>query len=584
MQASPSFLYRNRCGIFCFQRRVPLHLRETTSALPELVRLSLRTRSKSVAKRLARTLSAMMDLRAKQYFKDEESYHRAMKLFQRFLAAQSRCSSFDELQLEFFDHLDDTTDHESELLTRASDYFKSKQLDTGKDPYAEALRQLNDVMSSHKISQPTDSGAISITLNFAFEEFLMNASSAWKKTSGMEDGYRTIYFPLFKELVGEVSSDKLTKAHVNEYIKLVQSLPANKTKNPIYREKSIRDFLDAPAKLEHRLSPITKKRYLAQMSRFFKWLRSNDYSMIDLDLPFSNVKISKNRSVDQQAAYTNLDIKKLFNSKQYTQGLHKQASHFWVPLIALYTGARLNEICQLSTADIKQDKASGRWVYDFNENLEDDPNKSLKKSFHARLVPVHARLIDLGFLKYIADQRKKKSKKLFPDLPYVRDANKYGDKLQRWFNRTYTQKSCGISTKNTSFHSLRHTVITHLVNEKQVDANQIAVGMGQTPQGGVTQTTYTKRSTLTQYIDHFDKIDFDNCYDYKLIRRWDRHTFSLPLSNNGTTVVASSSPKTSPKKTIAKKTATKKVATKKSGTTTSRSDKRTTKNSSKPVR
>lgn len=528
----------------------------------------------------------MMDLRAKQYFKDEESYHRAMKLFQRFLAAQSRCSTFDELQVEFFDHLDDTTDHESDLLARAGDYFKSKQVDSGKDPYADALRQLNDVMRS----QPTAGGALTVTLDVAFEEFLMNSSSAWKKTSGMEEGYRTIYFPIFKELVGEISCDKLTKAHVNEYIKLVQSLPANKTKNPLYRDKRIRDFLVSPAKLEHRLSPITKKRYLAQMSRFFKWLRSNDYSMIDLDLPFSNVKIPKNRSVDQQAAYTNLDIKKLFNSKEYTQGLHKQASHFWVPLIALYTGARLNEICQLSTIDIKQDKASGRWVYDLNENLEDNPNKSLKKSFHARLVPVHARLIELGFLKYVADQRKKKSKRLFPDLPYVRAANKYGDKLQRWFNRTYTQKSCGITTKNTSFHSLRHTVITHLVNDKQVDANQIAVGMGQSPQGGVTQTTYTKRSTLSQYIEHFDKIDFDSCYDYKLIRRWDRHTFSLPMLISGNKLVATLPPKTLSKKPTAKKTATKKVSAKKtvtakkSVTNTSRTDKKPSRSSSKLVR
>jgi integrase len=527
MGSSPSFIYRNRCGIFCFQRRIPLRFRQRTQSLPSVVRFSLQTKNKSVAKRLARTLSAMMDLRAKQYFKDEESFHRAMKLFQQYLDARSKASSLEQLQEEFFDHLDDVTDFESDLLARAGNYFKSKQLDSGVDPYTEAVRQLTETLSKHTAQQTEHTSVISITLDKAFEEFLMNSRGEWKSTGGMEDNYRKIYFPIFKELVGGISCDQLTKAHINDYIKLVQSLPANKTKKPEYRGMTVRDFLKSPAKVGDGLEPLTKKKYLNNMSRFFKWLRTNDYTLVDLELPFSNVKIKKTRSVDQRSAYTSTDIRKLFNSNEYTKGLHKQASHFWVPLIALYTGARLNEICQLSAQDIKFDKTTSRWVFDINEDTDDDPNKSLKMRFHARLVPIHERLLALGLLDFVSSQKKQKHKKLFPELTYVRTANKYGDKLQRWFNRTYTQKSCGITTKETSFHSLRHTVITHLVNEQGIDPNKIAVGMGQTPQGGVTQTTYTKRSKLSEYLPHFDRIDFDACYDFKLIRRWDKHTYSL---------------------------------------------------------
>lgn len=376
MSSGPSFLYRNRCGIFCFQRRVPLPYLERTTSLPTFVRLSLRTKNKSVAKRLARTLSAMMDLRAKQYFRDEESFHRAMKLFQQFLSAQSRCDNFETLQREFFDHLDDTTDNETNLLERAVNYFKSKQIDSGVNPYADAVQKLTQALGSQTTNLKHQGNAISVEIEVAFDEFLMNSRGAWKNTSGMEDGYREIYFPIFKELVGQITCDKLSKAHINEYIKLVQSLPANKTKNPLYRNMKLRDFLEKPAKVDHRLGSITQKRYLDQMNRFVKWLRNNDYTIFDLHLPFKNVKIKKARSVDQQAAYTCADKKKLFNSSEYSKGLHKQPSHFWVPLIALYTGARLNEICQLSLTDIKKDKPSDRWVFDFNENIEDDANKS----------------------------------------------------------------------------------------------------------------------------------------------------------------------------------------------------------------
>lgn len=485
----------------------------------------------------------MMDLRAKQYFKDEESFHRAMKLFQQYLDARSRTSTLEQLQEEFFDHLDDVTDYETELLTRAASYFKSKQLELGIDPYADAIRQLTESIGKQVLPQQTTKNAICITLDQAFSEFLMNSRSAWKETSGMEDAYREIYFPIFKELNGNITCDQLTKAHINEYIKLVQSLPANKTKNPLYRNLKLRDFLTTPARQVHRLSPITQKRYLEQINRFVKWLRNNDYTLLDLHLPFGNVKIKKARSIDQQAAYTCADIRKLFNSDQYTKGLHKEASHFWVPLIALYTGARLNEICQLSTLDIKHDKPTDRWVLDINEDQDDDLNKSLKKPFHARLVPINERLISLGFLDFVKHQKKKKHKKLFPELPYRRTANKYGDKLQRWFNRTYTQSVCKITTKNTSFHSLRHTVITHLVNEQGIDANRIAVGMGQTPQGGVTQTTYTKRSKLSEYIEHFDRINFDSCFDYKRIRKWDKHTFSLDDVSASPAIASKAKPK-----------------------------------------
>jgi integrase len=258
---------------------------------------------------------------------------------------------------------------------------------------------------------------------------------------------------------------------------------------------------------------------------FLKWLKINDYTEIDLHLPLNSVKFAAVKANEQKEIFTKSDLKKIFNSDVYLKGLHKKPSHFWVPLIGIFSGARLNEICQLSITDIYIESTTDRWVIDINENLNDDPNKSLKKPFHKRLVPVHKKLIELGFVDYFEYQKKKRSKRLFPDLIYVSHVNKYGDHLQRWFNRTYLKSICEVKTNNTSFHSLRHTVITHLVNDKNVDPNKIAEALGQTPQGGVTQQNYTKRLPLKDYAKHFDLIDFGDCFDTKLIRPWKRHTF-----------------------------------------------------------
>jgi hypothetical protein len=69
-------------------------------------------------------------------------------------------------------------------------------------------------------------------------------------------------------------------------------------------------------------------------------------------------------------------------------------------------------------------------------------------------------------------------------------------------------------------------VISQLTNDHQIDANKIAVALGQSPVGGVTQTTYSKRASLEHYIGYFDLINFDKCFSIKKIIPWNRQTFS----------------------------------------------------------
>lgn len=82
----------------------------------------------------------MWDLRAKQYFKSKEDYHRGTELLRKYLAACSRFKSFNEISANFLDLLDDETDHESDLLEKAANLHASRQIDTGKDPYLTQLK------------------------------------------------------------------------------------------------------------------------------------------------------------------------------------------------------------------------------------------------------------------------------------------------------------------------------------------------------------------------------------------------------------------------------------------------------------
>ncbi len=533
-RSGPSFLIQNRLGIYCYQRRIPDSIRSANAFLPKFIRLSLRTRNKVIAMRFARTIAVMWEKRAQQYFKSEDDFHRGMKLLQEYLAACSRFSSFEDLSTNFLDLLDDTTDRETDLLDRASKFHKSKLLDDGQDPYGSHLDQLSKLIDSKLLTVQTfgtasNTTSISnVTLSEAFEDFLAIHRAGWKANGGMEKAYRQSFFPMLVELTGDIHTSQLTKAHINELVKVLQVFPSNKNKKQEYQQLQSRDFLNVDTPDEDRLSSASKRKYKTHIGMFLRWLRSSDLTSIDLDIPLQAIKIQKVRATDQKAIFTCEDLRKLFNSSDYTLGLHETASRFWVPLIAIYTGARLNEICQLSVNDIYIEGTSHIWVFDFNEN-KDVPQKSLKRADHERLVPVHKKLIDLGFLEYV-ELIKKKNTRIFQELKYTRDANKYGNDIQRWFNRTYTNhKNCNITTPKTSFHSLRHTVATHFSTVHHLSENQVATGMGQAPQGGVFETRYAKQNAFTAYKDYFQLINFDKCFDIKKIRRWKNQKFFLSL-------------------------------------------------------
>ena len=77
----------------------------------------------------------------------------------------------------------------------------------------------------------------------------------------------------------------------------------------------------------------------------------------------------------------------------------------------LYTGAHLNELCQLYVNNIKEiDKI---WCIDINRNTND---KKLKNASSERVIPIHPKLIELGFLNFLKEQKKKNSQRLFSHL------------------------------------------------------------------------------------------------------------------------------------------------------------------------
>jgi integrase len=232
-----------------------------------------------------------------------------------------------------------------------------------------------------------------------------------------------------------------------EFKNTLLRLPPNMNKSPRYRGLSIDEVIalgDAPA------SPNTINKSLIRVSAFFKWASAHGYSTF---APAAmNIK-NPRRANEERKAFSDDDLQKLFSSRAYRFGLHKQSYMHWTPLIALYSGARLNEIAQFHLDDFQE--REGISVFSINDH---GAGKRVKTAAGKRLIPIHSELIRLGLLRHVEKLRKSGQTRLFPELKARRDG--YGQTVSKWFARYREQ--CGITEEGKVFHSFRHTVIDQL--------------------------------------------------------------------------------------------------------------------------
>ena len=182
----------------------------------------------------------------------------------------------------------------------------------------------------------------------------------------------------------------------------------------------------------------------------------------------------KKRPDTERDIFTKSDLKKLFcESEAYTKDTHEQPSRFWIPILGLYTGCRLEELCQLYCENVR--KVQGVWCLDINERK---PDQSVKTS-EERLVPLHPFLVEeLDFIGYVKSLDQKG--RVFPELNYIR--HRYSHTFTQWFSKFKT--SCGIVAppRKKVFHSFRHTLATAL-ERKDVPERHISMLVGHAIEG-----------------------------------------------------------------------------------------------------
>lgn len=176
-----------------------------------------------------------------------------------------------------------------------------------------------------------------------------------------------------------------------------------------------------------------------------------------------------------------------------------------MPLIALFNGMRLNEICQLDVGDIEE--VEGVACLHVRSDPFANSGKRLKTESSERLIPVHPTLLAIGFMSFVAGQRAKGAVRLFPELRRS-TTGYYSDPFSKWFRRFLT--SVGATAPRTCFHSFRHSFRDALRQAKVEHEISLALG-GWSVGGGagnVTASAYGKGRPMTDLATAVAAISF----------------------------------------------------------------------------
>jgi len=189
--------------------------------------------------------------------------------------------------------------------------------------------------------------------------------------------------------------------------------------------------------------------------------------------PFSQIEIPGiNDHKVKRLPLSGGDLKILFASSVFINGGHGRAgagaAAYWLPILSLYTGARLEELGQLHTADVKEEKDI--WYIEITDIIEDEAAKTahpkrLKSPSARRKIPLHPRVVEAGFLQYVVHMQEQGSVSLFPLLSPDCKGDLTGT-FSKWWTR-YRRK-VGIDSPLKTFHSFRHT-FKDAMREAEID-------------------------------------------------------------------------------------------------------------------
>lgn len=298
------------------------------------------------------------------------------------------------------------------------------------------------------------------TIGDVYDRFIADPKHQWsKRTQIAHATTRRWVIEVFGEntLLAEI-----TREGCRDFVSLLREMP--RSAHQRFPNMTIMEVIEAAkATSERRLiSTANLNAYINRFGGVMNWAMNEGY--LDRN-PLKGLKLPDPvKKRDKRNPFSTDQLRRIFDAPIYTGcrddengyavpgNQHPRRARFWVPLIALFSGLRLNEICQLEVSDIRV--IDGISCFRVASGLsQTGDEKRVKTNASERIVPVHDELIRCGFLAFAESQRLCGETDLFPELPFGHLGYR-STAFSRWFSRFL--ENAGAAAPLTCFHSFRH--------------------------------------------------------------------------------------------------------------------------------
>jgi hypothetical protein len=207
----------------------------------------------------------------------------------------------------------------------------------GTEADAKALANFVNMISHPPTPSAPSADEQPLLLSQACKSFLIEKESLAKNKCHKTEIPK--HFELLVRVLGDCPVRTFSRSDALAAFNIIKRLPANINKNPRFRGKSINQILalNEPAR-----EASTINATMTCASSLFDWMTVHGHVARNI---FTDLRMP--RKIGGRDRFDLVDLKKIFSDEIFTKHIFKYAYRFWVPLIALHSGMRMNEILQL---------------------------------------------------------------------------------------------------------------------------------------------------------------------------------------------------------------------------------------------
>jgi integrase len=230
----------------------------------------------------------------------------------------------------------------------------------------------------------------------------------------------------FTSYVGDIGIGEITADDCFEFRDALVVMPASMT-----RAERLLPFAELVRRYENRtdverVKPASVKKYLGAIQALLGFAFQERFVTINVS---AGIKVENYGKSSDRRPFSKEELASLFAAPLFVQpwssGRRRKpvsdTTLRWLFLFGLCTGGRLEELGQILVPDVKQ--ADGVWYIDVTAHVSSDrgnselaPSKRVKTASSVRVIPLHPKLVEMGFVDYILRLRAAKTVKLFEDL------------------------------------------------------------------------------------------------------------------------------------------------------------------------